>query len=1387
MIKTKINVKFERERERVNGAQKLENRNLLDFGQKIILTCLLVFIFGLGAKASAATLANPEQWQYQKKINITGTGSAETDYITNVNLHYGSSSGDTTAKDVFLDSHAKTDFSDVRITDSTGNLIPFYLTPAVNAEMIYSNTKTGYHNVRLADGSLLAYGVSGQAGIVLSTDNGNTWTQKFVVSSMGSLLFVDSRGYWYWMSGNLLKRSTDGVTSSTVLDIGSNNSIQWIGMTEDNSHNLWVGQYTSDGGNRPSIRKSTDGGANFNEVLGYTTSPAWQTSYSYVVGDIIRPTTANSHLYYVSSVTTGISSGSEPSWPTTTSATVVDGGVTWKESSWQHIHGIGADPYTGNIYFGFDGEPAIVKSTDGTTFKVLRANLDADVTQMAFAPTYRLFGSGASAAMQGESLLKANADDSIITAIFNRGQDIQGVKIIGSTIVISGVSYDRAAYPAIYVSTDGGTTFNMMTHYPFDSSLSFSGYEYFDGPYTPAGASETAIFAGGNVGTGSGSYPNGRIYVGSNHYQGEVYLKIPSLPAGGKDFYVWYGNSSATSTSDVTMFPNMVQNTLVARWKMDEGSGTSVVDSCASSGASCLETGTHNGTLTHTSGKGSYNAFNGRRSGMYYPDIKQSGASYNFNAGDYVEVADHANLQMVKNFTVTAWIRGTNLASNQCIICKGSNSSGNFWGLATGGTGGNLKFYNGSGSTFKYTSYPVPLNASDWKNVTAVIDNASPAKVTFYVNGVVDGSSQTLSADVGSTVGLNLRIGADTASNFKFTGDIDDVQIYNTALAATQIRQIYEDRMFASVEPSISSATSTYPIYGNPYIEGFELQPSYTMGTNEVDTSANVRVYGDGKFRNTETAGGTTADLYVIPQGSQTTKWLDITKADDELSLIWEANHKKWKESSIILGETNTLHIVGDLVTGKKYSLTIDTSSPSGKITSTDCTQAGVCTADGTGHITFTYTGGYSDHTFDITDNIAPAFSNISPASGATVSTDDTITFTDSETTSPQCSLDNSHWNNCTTTVTSFHDLTGWSSINEGDTFTLFLKDTDAANNTGTARVDNLTKADESAPVRNGGSPSGNLSSGTTSTTLSLTTSETATCKYSASSGTTYADMTSSLDTTNGTTHTKSISGLTDGNSYNYYVRCEDASHNTNNTDYLISFSVAKPNTNENTDNNTDDDKNLNIHNVKAESTENTITITWKTDYNTKSTIRYGRNKNLSEKKKDNSKEKKHEVILKNLEPNTKYYFRIKATDSDGNEDSGSIHSIVTKSASSQTTNQISNQNQTENQNQPSTTENIQTPSYSGNSTPNACSYIVQSGDTLLTIAKKVYGDATAYPQIIEKNKDKYPDIESKLSIGQELTFCDPVKSPDSDHGASNNQNQPQTKTFRWWNPFSWF
>ena len=82
------------------------------------------------------------------------------------------------------------------------------------------------------------------------------------------------------------------------------------------------------------------------------------------------------------------------------------------------------------------------------------------------------------------------------------------------------------------------------------------------------------------------------------------------------------------------------------------------------------------------------------------------------------------------------------------------------------------------------------------------------------------------------------------------------------------------------------------------------------------------------------------------------------------------------------------------------------------------------------------------------------------------------------------------------------------------------------------------------------------MPAGTGQTTLSLTTDESATCRFGTSPGVAYASLPNLLAVTGGLTHSTLLS-LVDGAAYAFYVRCQDGSANANPDDFAIAFSVA--------------------------------------------------------------------------------------------------------------------------------------------------------------------------------------------------------------------------------------
>lgn len=93
-------------------------------------------------------------------------------------------------------------------------------------------------------------------------------------------------------------------------------------------------------------------------------------------------------------------------------------------------------------------------------------------------------------------------------------------------------------------------------------------------------------------------------------------------------------------------------------------------------------------------------------------------------------------------------------------------------------------------------------------------------------------------------------------------------------------------------------------------------------------------------------------------------------------------------------------------------------------------------------------------------------------------------------------------------------------------------------------------------PLLSNGLPSGTLPRGTTPTTLSLNTDRLATCRYSTTAGVSYSSMANTFTTTGGRIHSTTVAGLSNGFTYNYYVRCQDNHRRGSNDDYIIGFTV---------------------------------------------------------------------------------------------------------------------------------------------------------------------------------------------------------------------------------------
>ncbi len=181
------------------------------------------------------------------------------------------------------------------------------------------------------------------------------------------------------------------------------------------------------------------------------------------------------------------------------------------------------------------------------------------------------------------------------------------------------------------------------------------------------------------------------------------------------------------------------------------------------------------------------------------------------------------------------------------------------------------------------------------------------------------------------------------------------------------------------------------------------------------------------------------------------------------------------------------------------------------------------------------------------------------------------------------------------------------------------------------------------------------LPSGTTSTSLAITTNVSSMCSYSTTPNTAYASMTP-FDTNGGTSHTTALTGLLDGNTYTYYIRCSDTSHNTNTSDYSVSFNVASA---------APDTTPPAISAISSGTPGQTsTTISWTTDEASDSQVTYGPTTAYGTTTTLNTTlVTTHSVTLSGLSANTLYHYEVVSKDAAGNITIGTDHTFTTTAA----------------------------------------------------------------------------------------------------------------------------
>jgi hypothetical protein len=175
-------------------------------------------------------------------------------------------------------------------------------------------------------------------------------------------------------------------------------------------------------------------------------------------------------------------------------------------------------------------------------------------------------------------------------------------------------------------------------------------------------------------------------------------------------------------------------------------------------------TSAHTLTVTGTTPK--VTAFSPILTSAVYDSAVNGASAYFDGSGDYLSVADSADLTLGDTFTLEAWIFPTTLNAYNTVASQNS-SSGYYYSVLSSGA---MQFYKGIGGGVQVDSAAV-LIKNQWNHVAFV---ASSGTAYHYINGARSGSSGSI--DVGD-IAANLHIGMQATSTWPYTGYTSNLRI----------------------------------------------------------------------------------------------------------------------------------------------------------------------------------------------------------------------------------------------------------------------------------------------------------------------------------------------------------------------------------------------------------------------------------------------------------------------------------------------------------------------------------------------------------------------------------------------------------------------------------
>ena len=223
--------------------------------------------------------------------------------------------------------------------------------------------------------------------------------------------------------------------------------------------------------------------------------------------------------------------------------------------------------------------------------------------------------------------------------------------------------------------------------------------------------------------------------------------------------------SSSTFESTVT---EVVPSGLVGHWRLDETSGTDALDTSGSG---------NNGTYINLSS----GAASGTSEGVVATAMAFDGTN------EYMRVMNSFDLAA---FTVCGWFMPDEGSDNHALVSKFEDTSNGWW---IEYVDGELLVKDDIGSPGSdQLLYQTAIPQMQWTHFCAGI-NSSPRNF-LYINGAFIGDSDTPSGSWDDITSDRIYIAQRGNDTKNVEGRLDDIRLYNRALTASEVQQVYAAR-----------------------------------------------------------------------------------------------------------------------------------------------------------------------------------------------------------------------------------------------------------------------------------------------------------------------------------------------------------------------------------------------------------------------------------------------------------------------------------------------------------------------------------------------------------------------------------------------------------------